>query len=111
MGRWDQHVRSWADQTQLPVLIMRYEDMLANGSETFTKLATFLGLPDDADLIDQALENTSIEKLKKLEEDVDGFDENLQVVNDSFAQDVQEKEQSSFQMSSENDSPRDYLRS
>ena len=23
MGRWDQHVRSWADQTQLPVLIMR----------------------------------------------------------------------------------------
>ncbi len=75
MGRWDQHVRSWADQTQLPVLIMRYEDMLANGSETFTKLATFLGLPDDADLIDQALENTSIEKLKKLEEDVDGFDE------------------------------------
>ena len=43
MGRWDQHVRSWADQNQLPVLIMRYEDMLAKGSETFTKLATFLG--------------------------------------------------------------------
>ena len=75
MGRWDQHVRSWADQTQLPVFIMRYEDMLAKGSETFTELATFLGLPNDSDLIHQALENTSIEKLKKLEEDVDGFAE------------------------------------
>jgi hypothetical protein len=75
MGRWDQHVRSWADQNQLPVLIMRYEDMLAKGSETFTKLATFLGLPTDSKLINQALENTSIDRLKKLEEDVDGFAE------------------------------------
>ena len=75
MGRWDQHVRSWADQTQLPVLIMRYEDMLSKGSETFTELATFLGLPNEAHLIDQALENTSIDRLKKLEEDVDGFAE------------------------------------
>ena len=75
MGRWDQHVRSWADQTQLPVLIMRYEDMLSKGSEIFTELATFLGLPNDAHLIDQALENTSIDRLKKLEEDVDGFAE------------------------------------
>lgn len=75
MGRWDQHVRSWADQTQLPVLIMRYEDMLSKGSETFTELAAFLGLPSEAHLIDQALENTSIDRLKKLEEDVDGFKE------------------------------------
>ena len=75
MGRWDQHVRSWADQNQLPVLIMRYEDMLAKGSETFTKLATFLGLPTDSKLIHQALENTSIDRLKKLEEDVDSFAE------------------------------------
>ena len=75
MGRWDQHVRSWADQTQLPVLIMRYEDMLSKGSETFTELATFLGLPTDSKLIDQALENTSIDRLKKLEEDVNGFAE------------------------------------
>ena len=75
MGRWDQHVRSWADQTQLPVLIMRYEDMLANGLETFTKLARFLGLPDEPKLIQQALDNTSIDRLKKLEDDVDGFAE------------------------------------
>ena len=75
MGRWDQHVCSWADQTQLPVLILRYEDMLAKGVETFTGLATFLGLPNDSKLIGQTLENTSIDRLKKLEEDADGFAE------------------------------------
>ena len=75
MGRWDQHVCSWADQTQLPVLIMRYEDMLANGMETFTKLVSFLGLPGEAELIQQALDNTSIDRLQKLEEDVNGFAE------------------------------------
>ena len=75
MGRWDQHVRSWTDQTQLPALIMRYENMLAKGSETFTELATFLRLPADSQLINQALENSSIDRLKKLEEDVDGFAE------------------------------------
>jgi hypothetical protein len=75
MGRWDQHVRSWADQTQIPVLIMRYEDILSKGSEIFTELATFLGLPTDSKLIHQALENTSIDRLKKLEDNVDGFAE------------------------------------
>jgi hypothetical protein len=75
MGRWDQHVRSWADQTQIPILIMRYEDILSKGSEIFTELATFLGLPTDSKLIHQALENTSIDRLKKLEDNVDGFAE------------------------------------
>ena len=103
MGRWDQHVRSWANQTQLPVLIMRYEDMLSKGSETFTELATFLGLPTDSKLIDQALENTSIDRLKKLEEDVDGFAEKPAGCERFFAQDVQEKEQNNFQLSSESD--------
>ena len=54
---------------------MRYEDMLAKGLETFTKLAIFLGLPNDENLILQALENTSIDRLKKLEDDVGGFAE------------------------------------
>ena len=54
---------------------MRYEDMLANGLETFVKLVSFLGLPGEAELVQQALDNTSIDRLKKLEEDVDGFAE------------------------------------
>ena len=55
-------------------MIMRYEDMLANGLETFTKLVSFLGLSGGAEVIQQALDNTSIDRLKKLEDDVDGFE-------------------------------------
>ena len=72
-GRWDQHVQSWLDQKQIPVLAIRYEDMLANGVETFTALAQFLGLPDEAHLIETAISNTSIDRLKKMEDEVDGF--------------------------------------
>ena len=75
MGRWDQHLTSWVDQQQLPVLTIRYEDMLANGLATFSQLAEFLGLPSDPQLIEQAIENTSIDRLKKLEDEVDGFAE------------------------------------
>jgi hypothetical protein len=75
MGRWDQHVRSWADQPELPVLVMRYEDMLAKGPETFMELARFLNLPTEPGLVEQALANTSIDKLKTLEEQAGGFAE------------------------------------
>lgn len=73
MGRWDQHVHSWLDQKQIPVLAIRYEDMLTNGVETFTALAQFLGLPDDASLIETAISNTSIDRLRRMEDDLGGF--------------------------------------
>jgi hypothetical protein len=73
MGRWDQHVKSWLEQKQLPVLAIRYEDMLAKGVETFTSLARFLELPDDQNLIKTAITNTSIDRLKKMEDEVGGF--------------------------------------
>ena len=73
MGRWDNHVLSWADQQQLPVLVLRYEDMLANGPSSFEGLAQFLQLPADQNLVNQALANTSIDRLQKLEEELGGF--------------------------------------
>jgi hypothetical protein len=73
MGRWDEHVNSWMDQEQIPVLAIRYEDMLAKGVETFTSLALFLGLADDKNLIKTAIANTSIDRLKKMEDEVGGF--------------------------------------
>ncbi len=75
LGRWDQHVTSWVDQGQLPVLVMRYEDMLRNGSDTFQALARFLQLPATHDLVDAALRNTAIGRLQALEEKVGGFAE------------------------------------
>ena len=75
MGRWDQHVCSWADQRDLPVLVMRYEDMLMKGVETFQAMVEFLKLPAQPDLVQQALANTAIDQLKQMEEQVGGFAE------------------------------------
>ena len=91
MGRWDQHVLSWVDQQQIPVLVIRYEDILSKGPETFMYLAKFIDLPHTPDLINKALENTSIDRLKKLEDELGGFDEKPQGCDRFFVQVVREK--------------------
>ena len=73
MGRWDQHVNSWLDQTCLPILSIRYEDMLKDSFSTFSSLVQFLELPCDPALINKAIVNTTIGKLQKLEIEVGGF--------------------------------------
>ena len=73
MGRWDQHVNSWLDQTCLPILSIRYEDMLTDSFSTFSSLVQFLELPSDPVLINKAIKNTSIGKLQELETEVGGF--------------------------------------
>ena len=84
MGRWDQHVNSWLDQTNLPVLSIRYEDMLTNGLETFSSLAEFLDLPRKPELIELAIKNTSIDNLRKLESEVGGFREKPKTCKEFF---------------------------
>ena len=66
---------SWVDQQQIPELVIRYEDMLSKGPETFMYLAKFLDLHHTPDFINNVLENTSIDRLKKLEYELGGFDE------------------------------------
>lgn len=75
MGRWDQHVESWLNQKYLPILSIRYEDMLSDGFATFSSLAQFLELPHSPALIKQSIKNTSIGKLQELESEVGGFRE------------------------------------
>lgn len=75
MGRWDYHVTSWVDQKQLPVLVIRYEDMLASGLQSFNSLVQFLDLQVSQELVEKALRNTSIERLQALEEKVGYFSE------------------------------------
>lgn len=75
LGSWDRHVHSWMSQKEIPVLIIRYEDMLNNSCQTFKSIAEFLQLPNDDSLIAGAIANTSIDRLQAIEER-DGFSEN-----------------------------------
>ena len=75
MGTWANHVHSWLDQQQIPVLLLRYEDLLAEPQLQFSQLARFLELPAEPELIAEAVANTSFQTLRAKEEEEGGFHE------------------------------------
>ena len=75
MGSWANHVQSWVDQQQIPVLLLRYEDLLVQPEHHFRRLATFLDLPAEEPLIREAVANTRFDKLRSKEDEEGGFHE------------------------------------
>lgn len=73
MGSWSDHVNSWVD-SDLPILLVRYEDMQSNPVASFTQISQFLHLPDDAHSVNNAIAMCHFDKLKK-QEDKHGFKE------------------------------------
>ncbi|VCU70052.1 Sulfotransferase domain protein [Pigmentiphaga humi] len=63
MLSWSGHVLSWVDAPGLACLPVRYEDMLAQPLETFTRVAGFLGMPADAGRVAKAVRFSSFEVL------------------------------------------------
>ncbi|MFM7733289.1 MAG: sulfotransferase domain-containing protein [Cyanobium sp.] len=75
LGTWASHASSWVDQPQIPVLLLRYEDLLHHPEPHFHALATFLDLPGDAELIAAAVANTRFDRLRAKEDEEGGFHE------------------------------------
>jgi aryl sulfotransferase len=71
---WSAHVESWAQATEIPVHLIRYEDMKLEPIPTFTKAVRFIGLDFGEEQIKKAIELSDFEKLKAKEE-VEGFKE------------------------------------
>jgi hypothetical protein len=71
---WSMHVRSWASISQIPCLVLRYEDMKQAPLETFTQAVKFLQLDASQSRIEDALTNARIERLQELEQ-TSGFAE------------------------------------
>jgi aryl sulfotransferase len=46
LGSWSEHVTSWLDYAAMPVLLVRYEDMLADSAAELTRVVDFLGLSE-----------------------------------------------------------------
>lgn len=66
---WSGHYRSWHDQQDIPVLTVRYEDMLADTARELGRMAQFLGLPtaDDPALLAAAVDASRFDRLQSLE--------------------------------------------
>jgi hypothetical protein len=71
---WSGHVASWLDQTDIPVLLIRYEDMQADAIGVFGRALDFAGRPVGDEDIQRAVEYADFAELRRQEEDK-GFSE------------------------------------
>lgn len=68
MRSWSQHVESWTRKKHQALHVMRYEDMRADPAKAFGSLAEFLLLsPKKAELA-TAIDASSFDKLREMEE-------------------------------------------
>jgi hypothetical protein len=70
-GSWQNHVQSWLDSplaSNGDLLVIRYEDLWQDGVEMFMKIADFLGMSKDRNLVEKALVNNSVQKMREKED-------------------------------------------
>lgn len=71
---WSEHVKSWIDQKQIPILLIKYEDMKATPHKTFSEILDFSGILYTEAQLDEAVSVTDFSNLRKLEQE-QGFKE------------------------------------
>lgn len=71
LGRWSDHVLSWADNRKLSPLVLRYEDMIREPESSFSQVINHLGLDVDRERLQRAIEFSSFGELSKQEQDSD----------------------------------------
>ena len=64
---WSNHVTSWTGQTALPVLVVRYEDLLADPRGQFGAIVRFTGLAMDGPRLERAIERSAFHRLRAQE--------------------------------------------
>lgn len=65
---WSGHVLSWVDNPDIPIHLLRYEDMQTIGAQAFAAAARFLRLDAGAGAIERAIAFSSFDTLKAQEE-------------------------------------------
>jgi aryl sulfotransferase len=71
---WSGHIRSWVDESGLPVLVIRYEDLLEQPHAFFRSILEFSGLPIEENRLALSVEATRFGKLQTQERE-HGFHE------------------------------------
>jgi hypothetical protein len=75
-GSWAENVKSWTQRPHDRLLVLRYEDMLANPLESFTKVVRHLRMDATDAVIEKAVEATRFDVLQATEVR-DGFVEQV----------------------------------
>ncbi len=69
LGSWSFHAASWMSIPNRPILLLRYEDMLAAPERSFARLAAFLRLNASAEQLKRAIEKSSFAESARQEEE------------------------------------------
>lgn len=72
LGDWSDHVRSWTKPRDIPVLVLRYEDLLADPTAGFTRLLGHIGVPIAEERLARAVRFSSFDEVRA-QEDKAGF--------------------------------------
>jgi hypothetical protein len=74
-GSWGENVASWLATRfgQPGFLLLRYEDMIAHTARELTKVASLLGIDATAQGLQQAVERSSADQMRKLENEQAGL--------------------------------------
>ncbi|KAB2867945.1 MAG: sulfotransferase domain-containing protein, partial [Bacteroidales bacterium] len=64
---WSNHVKSWVDESNLPVLAIRYEDMKSDPFNTFSKAIDFIGICKSEQSIRRAIQFSDFKEIQKQE--------------------------------------------
>ena len=67
MTTWSGHVAGWTEQTDLPLHVARYEDVLADPQAGFAKIVRFAGLACDGPRLGRAIEHSTFSRLQAQE--------------------------------------------
>jgi aryl sulfotransferase len=64
---WSAHVASWLDQSDIPVHLIRYEDLTADSAGTFARALAFAARPAAAEQVARAIEFAAFAQLQAQE--------------------------------------------
>ena len=67
VSSWSNAVKNWTEQTKLPMIIVRYEDMVSEPEITFKKIVEFLGFEFNERRLKRALKHTSLKLFRAQE--------------------------------------------
>ena len=76
LGSWSGHARSWLEQTDIPVLVIRYEDMLRDPLTSLSRITAHLGITATLGQLQAAVVATRFDTLSRQEQAL-GFRERL----------------------------------
>lgn len=67
LGSWSGHVKGWLDESDLPVHLVRYEDLKKNPEMVFGDVVKFCGLKWDAERVRRAVVFSDFSELRRQE--------------------------------------------